>query len=237
MLKIISYAASAYSLATAAAGTAVTKAGEEAYKKAAEKAVEEAAKKGAVSATTKATLKSTFEAAGYSSMYAHPLFEGAKWAEIGASSLPGATNALTNQAANLVNTPGVGEAVQTSLYPGQNAYNIGSGLQSLPPTADDAFFGYSGTSYTPADISQVGGSTGAVVEPSWYGAKAPSADFAGGLAPPASTLDDEFFRVLLDQKAQAAEAAKAEEFFKIHGFDPRKNGGGRAFTVPFPKWV
>jgi hypothetical protein len=139
MLKIISYAASAYSLATAAAGTAVTKAGEEAYKKAAEKAVEEAAKKGAVSATTKATLKSTFEAAGYSSMYAHPLFEGAKWAEIGASSLPGATNALTNQAAQLANTP----------LTGQEAFK--AGLANSP----DPFLQ---TLYTPAEVSQVGGS-------------------------------------------------------------------------------
>ena len=66
-----------------------------------------------------------------------------------------------------------------------------------------------------AALQQGSGTTGAFGENfSTYGVKAPSLDFAGGKVPPASALDDEFFRVLLERKKQ-------QEFYNIHGLSPK----------------
>jgi len=224
MLKIISYAASAYAITTAAAGTAATEASKKAYEETVKKAVTESATQAGLKESTKAALREQFAAAGFESAYAHPLFEGVKFAEIGASSFPGATNALTNQAAQLANTPGVGEAVQSA---GPSLYD--QGLQNLPNTWENRFF-ENIREYTPADISQTSGSTGAFGENfSTYGVKSPSVDFAGGLAPSAGSLDDEFFRVLLEQE-------RLDEFYNIHGFSPRTTSKGSFDLNPLPSY-
>jgi hypothetical protein len=223
MLKIISYAASAYSIATAGAASAGTEAGKKAYEETAKKAIEEAAKEGAVRESTKVALREQFAAAGFESAYAHPLFEGATFGKIAANAAPGGTNAITNTASQLANTP-----VATNVTSqGPSLYQ--QGLQNLPSTAENRFF-ENLVEYTPADISQTGGSTGAFGENfSTYGVKPPSVDFAGGLAPSAKSLDDEFFRVLLKQQEEQA-------FFDIHGFAPPRPGVPDPFARPLSSY-
>jgi len=214
MLKIISYVASAYALTTAPAKAAAQKASEEAYKKAAEKMAEHAVKGTITPAMRESFNQLAAEAGRTASSFA--IGSGDVLKNLGASAnvAPGAANLAENAAKAFINTPTVGQAAQSA---GPSLYD--QGLQNLPNTWENRFF-ENIREYTPADISQTGRSTGAFGENfSTYGVKSPSVDFAGGLAPSAGSLDDEFFRVLLEQE-------RLDEFYNIHGFSPRTTSKG-----------
>jgi hypothetical protein len=157
MLKIISYAASAYSIATAGAASATTKAGEEAAKKAAA----ETAKRAGQSAVEQTGLQFVGDVAPYAAE------------------------------SSIFDT--VGQYLGSAF--GQGGTGAGGPTYELTDKARNISMD--------AALQQGSGTTGAFGENfSTYGVKAPPA-----------TLDDEFFRVLLERKKQ-------QEFYNIHGFAP-----------------
>ena len=218
MLKIISYAASAYSIATAGAASASTKAAQKTYEETVKKAITESATQAGLKETTKAALREQFAAAGFGSAYAHPLFEGVKFAEIGASSFPGATNALTNQAAQLANTPVPGFTGQewANFTPYTGAGDIGSSAfhgRNFPGLLS------SNLPSPPANLGQTNVSIRQEFAPRNYGGAleaGPSAHFSGDIPNPMDkaffgnraffpntspeALDNEFIRTLLEQE-------------------------------------
>jgi len=131
LLKIISYAATAYSLATAAAGTAAKKGAQKAYEEGAKKVAKEAAEKGIVSQTNRTMLAQLAKEAGVST-YSSAVFDANIWA----SGVGGASEISTagKEAfkAGLANSPD--PFLQTLYTPAQTSQVSGSAVPGFAPT-------------------------------------------------------------------------------------------------------